>query len=449
MLSPGADRPPTLLLAGAVADAAGALAAPGAVLFEWGGEATPLGGHIFASGEARRVRSHPRASGATVVEAPGCVAIPGLVNAHTHLDLTHLGPREFDSGGGFVGWADMIRRGRRRDPAGVAESVRRGVGLSIEGGVVAVGDIAGEGLAAAVGALRDSALLGVSYLELFGLGDRAEEAAAFAREAVEQDAAGRGPGVERVRLGLQPHAPYSASRRVYEAAASIQRDRGTPLSTHLGESPEEAAFVERAEGPLREFLESLGLWRETLFSEFGRGVRPIGHLAGVLEQARVLCAHLHDVTDEELALLARTGTPVVYCPRSAAYFGRPEQFGPHRYREMLDAGVRVALGTDSIVSLPASSGGEGVSGGAPTLSTLDEARLLVRRDDLPARTALAMATTWGADALGLDPALFTLAPGASAGIALVECDAIGDDPLGAVMRSDAKARLLRPGGMAP
>jgi len=431
---PQVPTPPTLLLPGALADARADT--PGAaLLLEWGGEAAPLGGRILAAGPASEVCAHEVAAGARVVELPGRVLLPAFVNAHTHLDLTHIGPRPYEPDGGFIGWARMILRERRTEEAGVAASVRRGVGLLLEGGVVAVGDIAGMGSAVPTATLRESPLLGVSFVELFGLAERAEETAAFARSLVEAEA--ERPG-GRIALGLQPHAPYSASLRVYEEAAALQRVWGAPVATHLSECSEEIEFVESASGPMREFLTELGEWRETLFSEFGQGRRPIGHLARVLEAARIVCAHLHSVADDELATLARSNTPVVYCPRCADYFGRPAQFGPHRYREMLSAGIRVALGTDSVVNLPPADGGR-----PPTLSTLDEARLLVRRDDLPARTALAMATTHGAEALGLDPALFTFEPGPIAGVIAIECN--GAHPLETVMGSDAPPTLLRPG----
>lgn len=434
---PQVPIPPTLLTARAVVGDR-ADHAPGALLVRWGGEATPLGGTILAAGAPDAVRAHPDAAGAEALDWPDHALLPAFVNAHTHLDLTHIGPRPYDAAGGFAGWGGMILRERRTDDAGIMASVRRGVGLLLEAGVVAVGDIAGVGSTAPTAALRESSLLGVSYVEYFGLAERAEDAAAAMRAVVEQDRAATPH--PRVALGLSPHAPYSASVRVYEEAAALQRVWGVPISTHLSECPEELEFVAECAGPLRAFLERLDLWRETLFSEFGRGERPIGHLASVLERARILCAHLHSVTTDELTLLSRSATPVVYCPRCADYFGRPESFGPHRYREMLSAGVRVALGTDSVINLPARA-----DGAPAALSTLEEARLLVRRDGLPARTALAMATTHGAEALGLDPALFTLAPGECAGFVAVPINGDASKPLDAVMASDSPPTLLRPG----
>ncbi|MFG0274255.1 MAG: amidohydrolase family protein [Phycisphaerales bacterium] len=430
---------PTLLIARAIVGNR-ADHAPGALLIRWGGDATPLGGSILAAGSPEEVRAHPDAAGAEVVEWPEHALLPAFVNAHTHLDLTHIGPRPYDDAGGFAAWGGMVLRERRRDDVGIMASVRRGVGLLLEAGVVAVGDIAGVGSTAPTEALRESSLLGVSFVGFFGLPERAEPAAEAKRALVEQESASAPHA--RVAMGLSPHAPYSASVRIYEEAAALQRVWGAPISTHLSECPEELEFVAECAGPLRSFLERLDLWRETLFSEFGRGERPVAHLAGVLERARILCAHLHSVTDEELALLSRTRTPVVYCPRCADYFGRADAFGPHRYREMLSAGVRVALGADSVINLPAREDG------APSaLSTLDEARLLVRRDGLPARTALAMATTHGAEALGLDPALFTLDAGPCAGVVAVP---VGAEmrPLDAVMATDAPPTLLRP-GLAP
>ena len=101
------------------------------------------------------------------------VLAPGFVNAHTHLDLTHIGPVPFDAEtASFVDWITLIREGRHTDDGDVARSVEEGVARSIRGGVVAVGDIAGVGSESPLRVLRESPLRGVSFIELFGLGDR-------------------------------------------------------------------------------------------------------------------------------------------------------------------------------------------------------------------------------------------------------------------------------------
>lgn len=200
------------------------------------------------------------------------------------------------------------------------------------------------------------------------------------------------------RVGLQPHAPYTAGLRAFDWASRQQ----LPLCTHLAETTSEHDFITHASGSFRAFLESMGLWDDSILTEVGKGLHPIAHLAPALRAApgRWLVAHVNDCDDPGLQILAETNTSVAYCPRSSSYFRNHESFGPHRYRDMLRAGINVCLGTDSIVNLPPDE--------SDRLSTLDEMRFLFRRDATDPLTLLQMATTNGAHALRLEPALFLL-----------------------------------------
>ena len=365
------------------------------------------------------------------VELPDRLLIPGLVNAHAHLDLSHIGSAPHEPGDGFVSWVDRIRAGRRDTDDGIADAVRLGIELSIAGGTAAVGDIAGAPggrlCDAPARVLGGSPLAGVSFLEFFGIGRSAATAAErlerFARQ--ELDALRAALSGTPVRVGLQPHAPNTVDLGVYRWAAALAERHGLPLATHLAETPEEREFVSRGSGPQRAMLERFGLWDGSVLQRVGRGLGPVEHLAGVLAGGRVLCAHVNDATDAGIRVLAGTGTPVVYCPRASAYFGADRHFGPHRYRDMLAAGVPVCLGTDSIVNLDTPD----------RISVLDEMRLLHRRDGCDARTLLAMGTVHGAAALGLDPGAVTLEPGPLAGLVSVPCVG-GQDPWAAAMASD-------------
>jgi cytosine/adenosine deaminase-related metal-dependent hydrolase len=286
------------------------------------------------------------------------------------------------------------------------------VALSLAGAVVAVGDIGGAALGrptlAPWNALRGALGLGVSFVEFFAIG-RGEGPS---RERLSQllhdnrqvfDTPGQG-----VRVGVQPHAPTTVSRGMYEWVMD-RVGAGVPVCTHLAETVEEQEFIAEGRGPQRAFLESLGLWDDAVLAELGTGATPVAHLAPVLARRPVLCAHVNDAGDEDIATLARTRTSVVYCPRASAYFGAHDRFGPHRYREMLEAGVNVCLGTDSVINLPSRE----------RISTWDEARFLRRRDGTNVVSLLRMATVNGAVGLGLDPALFTFAPGPLAGLVAV------------------------------
>lgn len=395
--------------AAAIVDAGGTRLAPGAILLEESGSGLGGRARVLAVGRPREVDGHPASEAAGRMSMPGHVLIPGLVNAHTHLDLTHLGPRAFDPAGGFAAWVDMIRGGRETDAALIEASVGRGIELSLRGGVVAVGDVAGAPLGhpqlAPARVLARSPLGGVSFIEFFSIG----AAEARARDRVAELLGGIGyphsPSGNSFPLGLQPHATNTVSSASFLWAVEQAARFNLPLMTHAAESPEERVFVASASGPQRDLLERLGIWTDAIAADLGKGLSPIQHLAPTLAAAKVAghpfaLAHVNDCSDADMAILAATGARVCYCPRASDYFRAHEHFGPHRYQEMLAAGIPVALGTDSIVNLPPDAARTGIS-------TLDEMRFLFRRDGTDPVTLLGMATTHGAGVLGLDPAAFT------------------------------------------
>ncbi len=384
---------------------------------------SPLGGgadepgalRVLAVGRASDLDHHEANTYARRIDLGDAWLVPAFVNAHTHLDLTHLGPRDLDEQG-FEGFIAFVRTGRCVDDPAIAASVRQGVEMSRAGGVVAVGDIAGavrgRPSLAAYRALRDAGMPGVSFLEFFAAGrgwqDRVADVETLFRVA-QTNAGGESPRdaiappSDGVRMGLQPHAPYSVCREAYISATKLASLYDAPICTHLAESVAERHYIERATGPFRTLMENLGLWNDAMLDEYGHGAHPVEHLRDVLAMRPMLAVHLNDVRDAEIELLARLGTvTVVYCPRASEYFGVASCFGPHRYRDLIRAGVRVVLGTDSIINLPPDT---------TRISTIDEVIHLTRRDGIPFPEALAMATGHAAEALGLDPRPFRFEPG--------------------------------------
>lgn len=420
-----------LLRAPLIADAEGVLAAPGAILLR--------GRKILAAGAPEAI-GLPHSTGVSgdpapgspetqIVDFPGMAILPALANAHTHLDLTHLGPIRY--GGSFERWIERVRAGRATAPEEIAESVDEGIQRSLAGGVAAVGDIAGVQSLVPLDRLRRSVLRGVSFFEIFGLGVRQQRACELLRRVVEEtplDLAG-------VRLGLQPHAPYSCGPTVFATAAELSERHGVPLATHLAETLEELEFTRSASGPLAEFLRRAGVWDDSIEA---LGGHPLDALGESLRRGRWLAVHLNYIEPQHVAAMARLGVTAVYCPRASAYFGHPEAgessrpFGPHRYRELLAAGVPVAVGTDSLLCLDTPD----------RISPLDDLRLLWRRDGSDPRALLAMATTSAATALGLDPARHTLAVGEPSGLIAVPLD--GDGLEGVMRSTEAPTWVLEP-----
>ncbi|HYD00605.1 MAG TPA: amidohydrolase family protein [Phycisphaerales bacterium] len=370
---------------------------------------------LAALGPTEQIASSTRWAGVPVTDRRGRLLIPGLVNAHTHLDLTHIGPRPHDPGDGFSAWIDMIIRERLSEEAPIVRAVRNGVGFLLAGGTVLVGDIAGvvagkpstiPGRALA----EDGRVNGVSFVEFFAQGAGGEGGLVGAVDARDSLSATPDPlSRARIVFGLQPHAPYSVGWGYYgRLIAGLDAD--VPVCTHLAESTAEREFIARAAGPFRALLERLGLWDPLTAESVGDGRTPIAHLADHLRAGRQSVVHCNDVSDEDLDTLVGAQAPVIYCPRSSAYFGAERDFGPHRYRNMLSRGLTVALGTDSIVNLDTPD----------RISVWDEMRFLHRRDSFDPSTLLKMATVNGAVALRRDPVLFTFSPlGTLAGLAAI------------------------------
>ena len=208
---------------------------------------------------------------------------------------------------------------------------------------------------------------------------------------------------------MQPHAPYSVSARAYADLAGLLPAH-TPRSTHVAETLAEREFIARGTGPQRDFLHTLGVWDETILESLGRGESPIRHLEPVLRSpgSPWLLAHGNDTSEDDIRVLAESGASVAFCPRSHRYFGHLRDLPPHRWPDMLEAGVVTCLGTDSIVNLDTPD----------RITPLDDARLLARegRDAARPETLLRMITSNPARALGLEPGEFDFGTGVLAGL---------------------------------
>jgi cytosine/adenosine deaminase-related metal-dependent hydrolase len=230
-----------------------------------------------------------------------------------------------------------------------------------------------------------------------------------------QAAADRAQEGGRLRVGLSPHAPYSVELAGYTRCVALARGNGYPITTHLAESADEATFLAEHAGPLRRIWDFLGAWDEHVPRFAGGPIRFANEL-GLLGVPSVL-AHVNYCDDAELELLAAGRASVVYCPRTHAYFGHP----PHRWRDMLAAGVNVAVGTDSTAS-------------SPDLNVVDDLRLLRQlAPDVPASELWQLVTTRAAAALGIGTTVGSLAPGKQADFVSFRVSG-QDDPLEALLR---------------
>lgn len=338
----------------------------------------------------------------------GDVAVlPGLVNAHTHLDLTGLrglAPPRLP----LPEWLREViafRRGRTADQ--VQADVRAGLAECVRHGTTLVGDISGDGSSWA--ALASSNIRAVVFRELLGLpAGRADAALAGASQWLLDH-----PATPTCRRGLSPHAPYSVRADLIGRAAVLGEEHGAALAIHLAESAEELELLKHRRGPFVAFLQGLGVWApEALAWSYTQIMHAIAWRERV-PRLFIHCNYLRPTT-----AIKPKGT-IVYCPRTHAAFGHP----PHPFREFLRRGRRVALGTDSLAS-------------NPDLDLLAEARFLRRQHpDVPGETLLRMATLSGAEALGWADETGSLEPGKSADLVVVPLvPADTEDPHDLVLR---------------
>jgi cytosine/adenosine deaminase-related metal-dependent hydrolase len=315
---------------------------------------------------------------------PG-VILPGLVNAHCHLELSYLQGR-IALPQPFVPWVRALVAARARETPNVLRAgAERGIEQLVGAGTVAVGDVS-NGLAH-LDLLAASSLRAVVHFELIGWDPERVDAVLRAADAglaalpPEWEASG-------VSVRLAAHAPHSV------AAALFRRlvERGGPAVVHLAESPTEARFLRDGDEDWSGFLKERGLGH-VAFQPPGLG--PVRYLEslGVLRPG-LLAAHCVQTDAADHALLAERGVFVALCPRS----NRNLELGLPPLPSLLAAGVRLCLGSDGLAS-------------AGTLDVLDDVRLLRQSfPDVPLQALVRMATLGGAEALGFDE-LGSLEPG--------------------------------------
>ena len=399
----------TTIRATYVAAAAGRLLQNGAVVIE--------DGRVAASGSLPCLFRTP---GDHTFE--GCVVIPGLVNAHTHLELTALGqlPRPAN----FVDWILALRTRAMASlatPEQVADSMERGIRDCLRFGVTAVGDIT-LNPAVTRPLLNASPLKGISFGEVLGMAGRSaqteERLAAATTRTFDRDG---------LREGIEPHAPYSLDLAGYRRCIEEARRHGLPLATHLAETRDEGEFLARHTGEFRRLWDALGGWQEGVSRAAGGPIFAMNQL-GVLHHEPAVLAHVNYVDDEELAILAGGRANVVYCPRTHAYFGHP----PHRFEDMLAAGINVAVGTDSAAS-------------SPDLNLMEDLRLIHRTyPGVPVETLFDMATIRAARALGMADRIGSLELGKSADFCVFRVKT--RDPLRELLETDVLPEQVWVGG---
>ncbi len=328
------------------------------------------------------------------------VLLPGLVDAHCHLDYTHLAgqlapPRSFPD------WIKAILAAKNGwGFSEFAASWLDGARQLLRSGTTTVADIAS--VPELLDVCRGAVPLRVwSFIEMTGVRSQRPpaEILAAAEELIRELPSGRGG------FGLSPHAPYSTTPGLLRLCGETMRRDGRPVSSHVAESQAEFEMFMFRRGPMFEWLE-----HQRPMDDCGHG-SPVRHLdrCGLLG-ARHLLAHVNYLWDGDARLLAERGASVVHCPQSHAYFRH------HRFprTDLAEAGVNLCLGTDSLAST------RFAKGRPQELSLFDEMRVLAATDSqVSPDEILAMATVNGARALGLLGEVGAIAPGHKADLVAV------------------------------
>lgn len=337
------------------------------------------GGRVSAVGRWSDLASGTSKS--DIIDLGASILMPGLVNAHCHLDYTDMAG--FLPPTNFPDWVSgMISAKAGWSYTEFAQSWLRGAHMLERSGTTTVADIE------AVPELLPEVWTGTglrvcSFLELTCVRSK-QKAGIILEEAAERLLSLR---PERGFMGLSPHALYSTTPEFLELSAELARRENWLLTTHVSESPEEFEMYSKSSGSMYHWLSK----QRDMSDCIGHTPVQQGRICGLLND-RFIAVHANYLRPEDIRALGETGSSVVHCPRSHSYFG----FQPFPYRELLNAGVNICMGTDSLASV------NRVYGNKPELSMFAEMGVFsARNPEIDSESIVRMATVNGARALRL------------------------------------------------
>ena len=350
--------------------------------------------------------------GVEVQDLGDVVLIPGLVNAHTHLEFSNLDAPLGAQGIDLSEWIRLVIAQRKQQPASEPGWIS-GLQESLRAGVTCIGEISTVARHPTTSDLPEL----IAFQEVIGF-SRGRVESVFG-ELLQRLHSDQGA----CRLGLSPHAPYTVHPALLERLVDLSQVENLPVAMHLAESQAELQLVRENRGPFRELLEERSMWDDEVFA---RGRQTMDYLELLAQSPRALVIHGNYLTEAEIDYAAQQQDrmSVVYCPRTHAYFGHP----PYPLTRMLAAGVRVAIGTDSRAS-------------NPDLRLLDELRLIAKNfDSVSPEQILKLGTLNGAEALGLEREVGSIATGKLANLTAVRCDPAESSPAAALLLGSTEPR---------
>ncbi len=352
------------------------------------------GNRIRAVGTWRELRS--QATRRRLVDLKDVVLLPGLVNAHCHLDYTDMGG-QLPPPKTFLDWIPLITAAKASwSYSDYAASWLNGAHMLLKSGTTTVADV--EAMPDLLPEVWDATPLRIlSFLEMTGIKAR-REPSEILHEAVDTI---QSLSHSRNRLGLSPHAPYSTRAELLRLTGRLARKRGWRVCTHVAESEQEYDMFRHGRGAMHDWLRR----NERDNSDCGLG-SPVQHLArhGLLSD-HLLAIHVNYLARGDAQLLGQHQVHVVHCPRSHEYF----RHSPFQRASLERAGVNVCLGTDSLATMR-KTGRQKLG-----LDMFEEMRQLASKDPaLRPEHILRMATINGARALGMAGKIGEVTPRAQA-----------------------------------
>jgi cytosine/adenosine deaminase-related metal-dependent hydrolase len=345
-----------------------------------------------------------------VIDLGDVILLPGFVNAHCHLDYTQMAG-QFTPPKLFTDWIKLITTEKGSWTfSDFALSWIEGAKMLLRTGTTMVGDI--EAIPELLPDVWSTTPLRVfSFLEMTGVKRRRA-----AEEIIEEMLLKlRSLPIDRCRIGLSPHAPYSTAPGLLSLAAATAKQKRLRLVTHIAESAQEFEMFMHGRGVMFDWLAR----NERDMSDCGLG-SPVQHMErhGALAE-NLMAVHVNYLAPGDALLLGKHKTSVVHCPRSHAYF--KHQAFP--WQELLAAKVNICLGTDSLASVYQARKR------SVELNMFEEMReLAATAPDLSSKNILQMATMNGAQALGMKRQTGELSHGAFADFITIHCGAKSSDP---------------------
>jgi len=349
-------------------------------------------GKVKFAGCANDISSHESCQ---IVDLGNSAIVPGFVNTHTHLDLTHL-HNFIKYNGDYTEWIRQLVNAKKEwTESEYLSSIRSGIKNSLESGTTTVADITRNGLA--LEELQKSNIRKTLFYELIDFNpDSAESTIDNFKNII-----GNVKQNDLLSIGIFPHAPYTVSEELYRISKTVSDELGLSIATHISETIDEANFLTRGAGNFASLLRDFDMLKEWK----PPGLRPVNYMKniGFLENGCIL-VHCNYLKGEEVDHIEESNSTIVFCPRSHKYFRHKD----HPFYMLGNRNINIALGTDSLAS-------------NDSLSILDEMKYIyTQHKTSKPKDILYMGTIAGATALRLDNKIGKLEEGYAADIAVID-----------------------------